>query len=58
MKDGVTTERGAEVVNFRMGGVGKMILTDGMDKGHTNGQIKGPHSKTGDLATGIHNCYV
>ena len=45
-------------MNFRMGGVGKMILTDGMDKGHTNGQIKGPHSKTGDLATGIHNCYV
>ena len=46
MKDGVTTEMEAEVVNFRMGGVGKMILTDGMDKGHTHGQIKGPHSKT------------
>lgn len=46
LKDGVSTEMGAEVVNFRTGGVGKMILTDGLDKGHTNGQIKGPHSKT------------
>jgi hypothetical protein len=46
MKDGTPTEMGAEVVNFRTGGVGKMILTDGIDKGHVNGQIKGPHSKT------------
>jgi len=45
-KDGAPTEMGAEVVNFRTGGVGKMILTDGIDKGHVNGQIKGPHSKT------------
>ncbi len=46
VKDGATAEMGAEVVNFRTGGVGKMILTDGLDKGHVNGQIKGPKSKT------------
>ncbi len=46
VKDGTPTEMGAEVVNFRTGGVGKMILTDGLDKGHVNGHIKGPHSKT------------
>jgi hypothetical protein len=46
VKNGATTEMGAEVVNFRTGGIGKMILTDGLDKGHVNGQIKGAHSKT------------
>jgi hypothetical protein len=45
MRNDTPIEMGAEVVNFRTGGVGKMILTDGLDKGHTNGQIKGPHSK-------------
>jgi len=46
VKEKYPTEVGAEVVNFRTGGVGKMILTDGFDKGHTNGVMKGPHSKT------------
>jgi hypothetical protein len=46
VKDGNPSEVGAEVVNFRTGGVGKMILTDGLDKGHTNGVVNGPHSKT------------
>lgn len=46
VKDGTPVEVGAEVVNFRSGGVGKMILTDGLDKGHTNGVVNGPRSKT------------
>lgn len=45
MRNDTPIEMGAEVVNFRSGGVAKMILTDGLDKGHMNGQIKGPHSK-------------
>jgi hypothetical protein len=45
MKDGAPIEVGAEVVNFRTGGVAKSFLTDGLDKGHVNGAINGAHSR-------------
>jgi hypothetical protein len=35
-----------EIVNWRTGGVIKNAVTLGLDKGHINGTIAGPHSKT------------
>jgi hypothetical protein len=45
MKDGKPAEMGADVVEYRTGGVAKKLLTDGVDKGHTNGVVNGPHSR-------------
>jgi hypothetical protein len=39
-----------EIVNWRTGGVVKNAVTLGLDKGHVNGTVSGPHSKTA-LAT-------
>ena len=46
MEDGKPVEVGADVVNYRTGGVAKKLLTDGVDKEHTNGVVNGPNSKT------------
>ncbi len=45
IKDGKPVEMGADVVEYKTGGVAKKVLTDGLDKGHTNGVVNGPHSK-------------
>jgi len=45
MKGGKPVEMGADVVEYRTGGVAKKLLTDGMDKGHKNGVVSGRHSK-------------
>jgi hypothetical protein len=34
-----------EIVNWRTGGVVKNAVTLGLDKGHVNGTVAGPHSK-------------
>jgi hypothetical protein len=34
-----------EIVNWRTGGVLKELATAGLDKGHINGTVRGPHSK-------------
>lgn len=34
-----------EIVNWRTGGVAKNIATLGLDKGHINGTVSGPHSQ-------------
>jgi hypothetical protein len=38
------TEILPEIVNWRTGGYGKMMLTDGLDKGHVNGTVSKPKS--------------
>lgn len=40
------TEIPPEIYSWRTGGVGKSILTLGITKGHINGAVTGPHSKT------------
>ena len=40
-----------EIVNWRTGGVIKNAVTLGLDKGHVNGTIAGPHSKTAVATT-------
>jgi hypothetical protein len=35
-----------EIVNWRTGGVIKNAVRLGLDKGHVNGTIAGPHSKS------------
>jgi hypothetical protein len=40
-----------EIVNWRTGGVIKEAVTLGLDKGHINGTVRGPHSKL-DLTSG------
>jgi hypothetical protein len=40
-----------EIVNWRTGGVIKNAVTLGLDKGHVNGTIAGPHSKTAIATT-------
>ena len=40
-----------EIVNWRTGGVIKNAVTLGLDKGHVNGTITGPHSKTAVATT-------
>jgi hypothetical protein len=44
-KDGIPVQVGAEIVNYRTGGAAEKFLT-GVDKGHTNGVVNGPHSAT------------
>jgi hypothetical protein len=34
-----------EIVNWRTGGALKELATAGLDKGHINGTVRGPHSK-------------
>jgi hypothetical protein len=41
---GKLNEVSPEVVGYKSGGVAKMILSDGLDKGHRNGTVRGPKS--------------
>jgi len=44
-RDGKLVEIDPEIVNWRTGGVLKNVATLGLDKGHINGTVLGPHSK-------------
>jgi membrane-associated protease RseP (regulator of RpoE activity) len=51
VKNGALVEIEPEVVNWRTGGVIKTMATAGLDKGHVNGVVAGPHS--GLMTTGV-----
>jgi hypothetical protein len=42
---GKLSEVSPEVVGYKTGGVLKSLATQGLDKGHRNGTVQGPHSK-------------
>jgi len=63
VKNGALVEVEPEVVNWRTGGVVKTMATAGLDKGHVNGVVPGPHSalivsSTADGMSGAIEFYI